>query len=82
MAQVINEAVQVNAFYFTGGKELRTFPRQIEYGGRAVTFVNGLRCLVQREGRRSCLFNMSSVDGASYCLRQEGNDWTLVSRAA
>lgn len=81
MAQVINESVDVNAFYFTSGKEFKTFPRQIEYAGQAVTFTSGLRCLVQRDGRRSCLFSMNSEDGASYRLRQEGNQWTLLSRA-
>ena len=81
MSQIINEAVNVNAFYFTSGKELKTFPRQIEYGGRAVTFEGGLRCQVEREGRLTCLFNMSGLDGASYRLRQEGNQWTLMSKA-
>ena len=81
MSQIINETVSVNAFYFTSGKELKTFPRQIEYGGEAVTFEGGLRCLVQAQGKRTCLFNMSGTDGASYRLRQEGNQWTLVSRA-
>ncbi|HEV2471303.1 MAG TPA: hypothetical protein VGS41_01475 [Chthonomonadales bacterium] len=81
MNQLINQSVEVNAFYFAQGRELKTFPRQIEYGGRAVTFVGGLRCLVQREGRLSCLFNMNAADGSSYRLRQEGNQWTLMSRA-
>ena len=81
MSLLINETVDVNAFYFISGKELKTFPRQIEFGGRAVTFEGGLRCLVQREGRRTCLFNTNGTDGASYRLRQEGNQWTLMSMA-
>ncbi len=81
MSQQINEVVDVNAFYFLNGKEVKTFPRQIEYGGRAVTFVGGLRCLVQRDGRLACLFHMNGTDGANYRLRQEGNQWTLMSRA-
>ena len=81
MAQVINESVNVNAFYFTQGKEFKAFPRQMEYAGIAVTFIGGLRCLVQNGGRRSCLFTMNGEDGANYRLRQEGSQWTLVSRA-
>jgi hypothetical protein len=81
MAQVINESIDINAFYFSQGKEFKAFPRQIEYAGGPVTFTSGLRCLVQRGGRRSCLFTMSTVDGTNYRLRQEGNQWTLVSRA-
>lgn len=81
MAQVINESININAFYFTSGREFKTFPRQMEYAGRAVTFTSGLRCLIQRDGRHSCLFDMSGEDGVNYRLRQEGSQWTLVSRA-
>lgn len=81
MSQLINENIDVNAFYFSSGKEVKTFPRQIEYGGQEVTFTGGLRCLVQREGRLTCLFNMNATDGGNYRLRQEGNQWTLMSRA-
>jgi hypothetical protein len=77
MTQAINKEVDINAFYFRG-KEMRTFPRQMEYGGRAVTFADGLRLCVQREGRSTYLFDMSGVDGATYRLRQEGNTWLLV----
>ncbi|HVU59681.1 MAG TPA: hypothetical protein VHC98_02485 [Candidatus Saccharimonadales bacterium] len=76
MTQVINQTVDINAFYFVG-KELKTFPRQIEYGGRAVTFGSGLRLRVEREGRSVFFFHMSALDGETYKLRQDGDEWTL-----
>ncbi|HEU4966943.1 MAG TPA: hypothetical protein VFT53_05735 [Candidatus Saccharimonadales bacterium] len=81
MAQLINETIDINAFYFTSGKELKSFPRQMEYGGEAVTFTNGLCCRIERAGRSCRFFDMSGADGLSYRLREEGNQWTLVSRA-
>lgn len=81
MAQFINETIDINAFYFTSGKELKSFPRQMEYGGEAVTFTNGLCCRIERAGRSCRFFDMSGADGLNYRLREEGNQWTLVSRA-
>lgn len=80
MTQLIDEDVDVRAFYFVG-KDLKTFPRQIEYGGRAITFADGLRVQLQRAGQLTCLFDMNGADGATYRLRQEGNRWTLVGAA-
>ncbi|MFA5004094.1 MAG: hypothetical protein WC498_02345 [Candidatus Saccharimonadales bacterium] len=79
MTHVINREVAINSFYFTGGKGLKTFPRQMELDGSFITFVeNGLRYLVQKGGQAVRLFDMSSTDGTTYRLRQEGNQWTLV----
>jgi hypothetical protein len=58
---------------------MKTFPRQIEWNGRRVTFGEvGLRYLIQRGKQSVQLFDMSEVDGTTYRLRQEGNQWTLV----
>lgn len=76
MTQIINQAVDINAFYFVG-KEIKSFPRQIEYGGRAITFGSGLRLRVERGGRQLFFFHMSGLDGATYRLRQDGDQWTL-----
>lgn len=79
MTQLINHEVAINSFYFAGGKGLKTFPRQMEWEGNFVTFVeNGLRYLVQQGERAVRLFDMSSIDGTTYRLRQEGDQWTLV----
>jgi hypothetical protein len=77
MTNTINAEIDVNAYYFAG-KEMKSFPRRISYGGRAVTFADGLRLQLQREGRLTYLYDMSSDDGATYRLRQDGNQWTLV----
>lgn len=77
MTNVINQEVNVQAFYFAG-PQMKTFPRQIEYGGQDVTFMNGLRYLVQRGGEAIRLFDMSGADGLTYRLQQHGTSWTLL----
>lgn len=78
MTQTINAPVNVSAYYFTG-KEMKTFPRSIEYSGQAVTFMNGLRYLVQRSAQEAIqLFDMSGADGLTYRLRQTGDSWVLL----
>ncbi len=77
MTNVINQEVSVSAYYFTG-REMKTFPREIEYGDQAVTFMSGLRYLVQRGAEALQLFDMSGSDGLTYRLRQNGDSWTLL----
>lgn len=81
MTQTINQEVHVNAFYFTG-RDMRSFPRQIEYGGEAVTFAGGLRYLVRRGAEAIRLFDMSAEDGQTYRLRQDGDRWLLLGLRA
>ena len=77
MTQVINTEVNVNAFYFAG-REMKTFPREIEYGGQSITFAGGLRYLVRRGSDALQLFDMSGADGITYRLQRNGNSWTLL----
>jgi len=77
MTQTLNAPVNVNAYYFAG-REMKTFPRQIEYGGEAITFASGLRYLVQRGAEAIRLFDMSGADGLTYRLQQNGDSWTLL----
>jgi hypothetical protein len=77
MTQTINQEVHVNAVYFAGS-ELKTFPREIEYNGQAVTFASGLRYLVRRGQEALQLFDMSGEDGYTYRLSRQGNSWTLL----
>ena len=77
MTNVINAPVNVSAYYFAG-REMKTFPREIEYGGEAVTFASGLRYLVQRGQQAIRLFDMSGADGTTYRLQQNGDNWTLL----
>lgn len=75
----INETVNVNAFYFSG-RDMKTFPRSIEFRGEAVTFADGLRLLVRRGNDFIKFFDMNGTDGGHYRLRQENaNSWTLVA---
>lgn len=78
MTIVINQEVQVNAFYFAG-RTMRTYPRSIEYNGHSVTFLNGLRYLVQRGTEALQLFDMHSADGLIYRLQRRGDCWQLLA---
>jgi hypothetical protein len=77
MTNVINQEVNVSAYYFAG-REMKTFPKEIEYGGEAISFANGLRYLIQRGAEAVKLFDMSGADGLVYRLRQNDDSWTLV----
>ncbi len=81
----INKEVEVNAFYFAReqkNQNLKSFPKQIELDGSAVTFVeSGLQYLVRTGQQLVRLFDMN--DGqTTYRLRNEGTNWTLVGMKA
>jgi hypothetical protein len=78
MTNVINQEVSVNAFYFAG-QGMKTFPREIEFGGQEITFASGLRYLVRKGGGAVRVFDMSGADGLTYRLKQQGNSWTLLA---
>lgn len=78
MTTIINQEVTIDAFYFAGS-EMKTFPRQIELDGQAVTFASGLRYLVQRGQQAIRYFDMSNDEnGLTYRLRQDGSQWMLL----
>ncbi|HEX7368501.1 MAG TPA: hypothetical protein VF261_02495 [Candidatus Saccharimonadales bacterium] len=81
MTQLINQEIDVHAFYFSG-RDMKTFPKAIEWNGRSVTFAEaGLRLLVQRGEQLTQLFDMT--DGSqTYRLKHEGARWTLVGTRA
>lgn len=81
MDQIVNEQVNITAVYF-GKKDMRTFPKRMEWGGETVNFVeSGLQFLIKRGQSIIQLFDMS--DGsATYRLKHggdEGDNWTLVA---
>lgn len=78
MTHTINQTVNVNAYYFAG-REMKTFPREIEYAGREISFASGLRYLVQKGSEALRVFDMSASDGLIYRLQQQGDDWTLLA---
>lgn len=80
MTQVINTCVSIQAYYFAG-ERMRSFPKAIEYNGRAVTFMSGLRYDIRRGKSRIHLYDMEAEEGrATYRLERNGNQWTLLSR--
>ncbi len=78
MTNVINTPVNVNSYYFTG-PEMKTFPREIEFDGEAVSFASGLRYLVQKGAEAIRLFDMSGADGRVWRLREDHGNWTLLA---
>jgi hypothetical protein len=81
MTQTINAPVDVSAYYFAG-KEMKSFPKQIEYSGQAITFASGLRYLVRRGNNAMQLFDMSGVDGLTYRLQHSNDSWMLLGTKA
>lgn len=78
MTKTINKTAEINSYYFTAGKNLKSFPKSITVGKAHYTFQDGLRFLVQTAGGMVKLFSMT--DGqSSYRLRQQGAKWTLIS---
>lgn len=72
---IINSPVTVTALGFD--RRMQAYPKRMEWNGATYYFVDsGLR--IRRGEHGGCTLTMS--DGhQSFCLRQRGGDWTLVS---
>ena len=73
----VHSPVDVSSYYFAG-KSMRSFPRAIEYQGRAVTFVEGLQLLIHRGQSITQLYDMEAEGGAVYRLERRGSEWMLL----
>lgn len=76
----INEGVSITAWYFRNRRQLATYPKRMEWGGRSYTFNDGLQYRVSKGGSTTCIFDMT--DGSlSYRLQcsADQSDWTLVA---
>ncbi|HEX6416494.1 MAG TPA: hypothetical protein VFZ62_03135 [Candidatus Saccharimonadales bacterium] len=73
----INSPVDVTAIGF--GRDLRSYPRRIEFEGASYDFIDaGLRTVIRSGERIAQVFTMT--DGArDYRLRNDGSRWTLLS---
>lgn len=73
----INSPVDVTAVGF--GRDMRSYPRRIEFEGTSYDFIDaGLRTVIRSGERIAQVFTMT--DGArDYRLRNDGNRWTLLS---
>lgn len=73
----INKTVEVNSFYFTSGRQFKSFPARITLDDQQFAFKSGLQMLVHRGEEIVRVFNMT--DGlTNYRLRQENDNWTLI----
>ncbi len=74
----INSPVCVTAFAF--GRDLRAYPRRIEYMGTTHHFIDaGLRTIVRRGERIAHILTMTDGRG-EYCLRSDDHgSWVLLS---
>ncbi len=72
-----NCSVSITAMAF--GRNLQPIPRRMEWAGRTYQFIDrGIR-VVSRRGE-STMSTVTMSDGQqSFCLRQAGGSWTLLS---
>ena len=73
----INSPVAVTALGFA--RNMRTYPRRIEFEGTTYDFVDaGLRTVIRSGERIAQIFSMT--DGANnYQLKSDSGGWTLLS---
>jgi hypothetical protein len=78
MKNLINLPVTVLSMGF--GRDLRAIPRQMEFEGQRVDFVdNGLRTIIRHGEKMAQVFAMSDGD-RTFHLRSDnhGGSWTLI----
>ena len=77
MKNSINSPVSVTAMAF--GRDMQPIPKRMEWAGRTYQFIDrGIR-VVSRRGESS-MSTVTMSDGQhSFCLRQTGSAWTLLS---
>ncbi len=73
----INSPVSITAIGF--GRNMQPIPKRMEWSGRTYQFIDrGIR-VVSRRGE-SVMSTVTMSDGEqSFCLRQSGSSWTLLS---
>jgi hypothetical protein len=79
MKNFFNQEVEVNAFYFTDKKGLKSYPKRITVAHQQFSFTDLLMQYVVRQGQQLIrLFDMTDGTNA-YRLRNENGRWILVS---
>jgi hypothetical protein len=80
MYKTLNQPIDIEAYYFSpDGHGLKSYPRQIAYEGRHLSFESGLRVLVRKGQDILQIFTMT--DGTNnYRLSFEPNqnEWKLL----
>lgn len=73
----INSPVSITAVGF--GRDMQPIPKRMEWAGRTYQFIDrGIR-VVSRRGESSMSTVTMSDGSQSFCLRQTGSAWTLLS---
>ncbi len=77
MTGTINSPVYVTAVGF--GRDMSAYPKRMEWAGRTYCFIDkGIRATIRRG--ENCATTLTMSDGQqSFCLRQSGGTWTLLS---
>ena len=77
MKNSINSPVSVTAMAF--GRDMQPIPKRMEWAGRTYQFIDrGIRVVSLRG--ESSMSTVTMSDGSqSFCLRQTGSAWTLLS---
>lgn len=77
----VNKEVTITAMYFRNRRELKSYPKRMEYNGNTVNFIeSGLQYLIKRGQKMVQIFDMS--DGQdTYRLKFDENEfnWILVN---
>lgn len=74
---LINSPVSITAIGF--GRNMEAIPKRMEWGGRTYQFIDRGIKVVARRGE-SVMSTVTMSDGEkSFCLRQTGGLWTLLS---
>ncbi len=77
----VNKEVNITALYFRNRRQLKSFPKRMEYNGNTYTFLeSGLQYLIQRGQKMIQIFDMT--DGRdTYRLKFDDAafNWTLVN---
>lgn len=73
----INSPVSITAIGF--GRDMRAIPKRMEWGGRTYCFIDkGIRATIRRGETMAATVTMSDGE-RSFCLREHGGAWTLLS---
>ncbi|NCU37923.1 hypothetical protein EOL96_02590 [Candidatus Saccharibacteria bacterium] len=77
MTKTINSPVSITAIGF--GRNLCAYPKRMEWQGKTFCFIDkGIRATIRRG--ESIMSTVTLSDGTqNFCLRAEGERWTLLS---
>lgn len=76
----MNRPVEVTGFTFKGLKELRYFPKRMEYNGQTIHFKDGLSYYFKTGNKTGGIFDMQDNQGSHFRLKYDAESslWTLL----